>query len=52
MTCATHCPPAREFFCNDIAFSDALVEEAMFTERDDFEKFMVSFIDRGWLIAV
>ena len=51
MTCATHCPPAREFFFDDIAFSDALVG-TMFTERDEFEKFMVSFIDRGWLIAV
>ena len=51
MTCATHCPPAREFFCDDIAFSDALVE-TMFNERDDFEKVMVAFIDRGWLIAV
>ena len=51
MTCATHGPPVREFFCKDIAFSDALVE-TIFTERDEFEKFMVSFIDRGWLIAV
>ena len=51
MTCATHCPPAREFFFDDIAFSDALVG-ILFTEREGFEKFMVSFIDRGWLIAV
>ena len=51
MTRATHGPPVHEFFFNDIAFSDALVG-ILFTEREGFEKFMVSFIDRGWLIAL